>query len=310
MKKRLLALVMMATLAMGMTACGSKEASASDAAGQPTTENTTTEAVSTEETSVEATSEAATEETTAAVVDDYEEIKAKGKMVIGITIYEPMNYRDGNNNLVGFDTEYAQAVCEKLGVEAEFIEINWDTKVIELDSKSIDCIWNGMTITEELKQSIDFSNPYIKNMQVAVIKKDNAEKFIDTASLKSGVVTAEAGSAGEDAIKADENLSQATYVSVAKQTDALMEIKAGTSDAAVLDYVLAAAMVGEGTDYADLCMIDGVELSVEEYGIGFRKGSTLTEKVNAATEELIADGTLAALAEKYGLTLQLIANQQ
>lgn len=301
MRKRLVALGMMAVLAMTMMACGTKESSGSvsDSTDSTQAQSTATEATTT----VETTASAATD-------DDYEYVKNKGKLVIGITIYEPMNYRDENNKLVGFDTEYAEAVCEKLGLEAEFVEINWDTKVIELESKSIDCIWNGMTITEDLKQSIDFSNPYIKNMQVIVIKKDNAEKYKDTASLKNGVVSAEAGSAGEGAVQDNADLSQATYVAVGKQTDALMEVKAGTSDAAVLDYVLAAAMVGEGTDYSDLCMVDGVELSVEEYGIGFRKGSTLTEKVNEATDELIKDGTLAALAEKYGLSLQLIANQK
>lgn len=296
MKKRIFALVMMAVLAMSAVACGSKETSNTADTNGTVTEATTILA-------------AAAETSATAAEDDFEYVKNKGKLVIGITIYEPMNYRDENNKLVGFDTEYAEAVCKKLGVEAEFVEINWDTKVIELESKNIDCIWNGMTITDELKQSIDFSNPYIKNMQVVIVKKNNAEKYKDTASLKSGVVSAEAGSAGEGAIKDDANLSQATYIAVGKQTDALMEVKAGTSDAAVLDYVLAAAMVGEGTDYSDLCMVDGVELSVEEYGIGFRKGSTLTEKVNAATDELIKDGTLAALAEKYGLSLQLIANQ-
>lgn len=304
MKKKLLALVMLATLVMGMTACGSKEtADTSDSAGNASGIQSAVEADG-------AANEIVLGETEVVTEDDYEYVKSKGKLVIGITIYEPMNYNDANNELVGFDTEYAKAVCEKIGVEPEFVIINWDTKVFELESKNIDCIWNGMTITEELKQSIDFSNAYIKNMQVPVIKANNADKFKDTASLKGCVISAEAGSAGEIAIKADADLSQATYIPVAKQTDALMEVKAGTSDAAVLDYVLAAAMVGEGTDYAELCMVDGVELSVEEYGIGFRKGSNLTEMVNAATNELIADGTLAVLAEKYGLSLQLIANQK
>lgn len=281
MKKRLLALSLMAAMAISMFGCGAAKESNNTASDNQ-----------------------------AAVVDDLAYVTSNGKMKIGITIYEPMNYYDGNNTLVGFDTEYAQAVCAKLGVEPEFVEINWDTKVVELDSKNIDCIWNGMTIKEELKPNLDFSDAYIKNMQVVVVKKDNADKFKDTAALSGGSVAAEAGSAGESAIKEDANLSKATYVSVGKQTDALMEVKAGTSDAAVLDYVLAAAMVGEGTDYSDLCMINGVELSVEEYGIGFRKNSNLTEKVNAATKELIADGTLAQIADKYDLTLQLISNQK
>jgi polar amino acid transport system substrate-binding protein len=282
MKKRFLALGLMAAMAVSMIGCGSGNAASVSNAGGTQSE----------------------------VVDDLSYVTSNGKLKIGITIYEPMNYYDSSNTLVGFDTEYAQAVCAKLGVEPEFVEINWDTKVVELDSKNIDCIWNGMTINEDLKDNIDFSDAYIKNMQVVVIKKDNADKFKDTASLVGGSVAAEAGSAGESAIKDDANLSKAQYVSVGKQTDALMEVKAGTSDAAVLDYVLAAAMVGDGTDYSDLCMVDGVELSVEEYGIGFRKNSNLTEKVNEATKELIADGTLAEIAQKYDLTLQLIANQQ
>lgn len=289
--KKIVAMMLMLAMVMSLCACGAKE-----------TTNEATQAAGNDATTVAADNVASS--------DDLADVTAKGKLVIGITIYEPMNYYDANNKLVGFDTEYAEAVCAKLGVTPEFVEINWDTKVVELDSKNIDCIWNGMTITEDLKANIDFSAPYIKNMQVLVVKKDNADKYKDTASLAKAAVAAEAGSAGETAIKEDAELSKASFVSVGKQTDALMEVKAGTSDAAVLDYTLAAAMVGEGTDYADLCMVEGVELSVEEYGIGFRKNSTLTEKVDAATAELIADGTLAKIAEKYDLALQLIANQQ
>lgn len=230
-------------------------------------------------------------------------VQDKGKLVIGYTVYEPMNYTDENGEFTGFDTEFAQAVCEKLGVEPEFVEINWDTKVIELDAKSIDCIWNGMTITDELKQNISISDPYVKNMQVVVIKDSNKDTFTDTASLAGANLVAEAGSAGQAAIEADENLSQANLTTVTKQTDALLEIESGASDAAVLDWTLAKSMIGEGTDFADLMMIDGAELSVEEYGIGFRKDSDLCTKVNEIMAGLIEDGTLPALAEKYGLSL-------
>ena len=288
--KKILALGMTLAMVFSLAACGSNSQNEKENDVRPSDANQT---------------EA---ENTAS--DDLSMVMANGKLVIGMTIYAPMNYYDNSGKLIGFDTEYAQAVCAKLGVEPEFVEINWDTKVVELDSRSIDCIWNGMTMTEELAQNISFSDPYIKNMQVLVVKKDNADKFTSTESLAKGVVAAEAGSAGETAIKDDANLSKATYVSVAKQTDALMEVKAGTSDAAVLDYVLAAAMVGEGTDYSDLCMVKGVELSVEEYAIGLRKGSNLAEKINEATKELIADGTIAKIAEKYDLTLQLISNQK
>lgn len=240
---------------------------------------------------------------------DWDYVQEKGKLTIGYTVYEPMNYtKDGV--FVGFETEFAQAVCEKLGLEADFKEINWDTKVTELDAKGIDCIWNGMTITEELQKNIDVSEAYIKNMQVIIIRTADADKYKTTADLAGAKIEAEAASAGEGAIQGDENLSKATYTSAPKQTDTLLEVKAGAADAAVLDYVLACATIGEGTDYADLMMIPDLELSVEEYGIGLRKGSTLTAKVNEAMQALIDDGTLAALAEKYGLSDQLLANQK
>lgn len=234
--------------------------------------------------------------------DDWAYIEGNKKMVIGYTVYEPMNYTDDSGAFTGFDTEFAQAVCAKLGVEASFVEINWDTKTVELESKNIDCIWNGMTITDELKESLDISAPYVKNAQVVVINAANAATFTDTASLKGAALMAEAGSAGEGVIQSDANLSTATYTPCVKQTDALMELKAGTSDAAVLDLTLAKAMVGQG-DYSDLMMIDGLELSVEEYGIGFRKNGNTADKVNEAIKALVADGTLPALAEKYGLVL-------
>ena len=234
---------------------------------------------------------------------DWEYIQNKGTMVIGYTVFEPMNYTDEDGNFTGFDTEFAEAVCEYLQVKPEFVEINWSTKVNELKSKSIDCVWNGMTITDDLKKNLAVSKPYVQNMQVIVINSKNADEFTDTASLKDKTIVAEAGSAGEDAILSDENLSQATYVSLEKQVDALLEVKSGTADAAVLDVTLASNMIGEGTDYEDLQIIDGVHLSTEEYGIGFRKGSDTCDKVNEAIDALTADGTLKSLADKYGLVL-------
>lgn len=276
--KKLLALLLAGMMSASLlTGCGggNKENAATDANGDSSTEATS----------------------------DLAYVKDKGSMVIGYTVYEPMNYTDENGEFTGFDTEFARAVCEKLGVEPEFVEINWDTKVVELDAKSIDCIWNGMTITDDLKENIAVSDPYVKNMQVVVIKDSNKDTFKDTASLSGANLVAEAGSAGQAAIEADENLSQANLTTVTKQTDALLEIESGASDAAVLDWTLAKSMIGEGTDFTDLMMIDGVELSVEEYGIGFRKGSDLCTEVNKIMAELVEDGTLPALAEKYGLSL-------
>ncbi len=236
---------------------------------------------------------------------DLDYVKGNGKMVIGYTDYAPMNYFE-NGEFVGFDTDFAKAVCEKLGVEPDFIEINWDTKETELNAKSIDCIWNGFTINEERKANIEFSKPYIKNKQVVVIKKDNAETYKDAASLSAAKLVAEIESAGEDAIANDDSLKIATYTAVTKQTDALLEVKSGTADAAVLDYTLADAMVGEGTDYADLQIVEGLDLGVEEYGIGFRKGSDIAAEVDKIIDELTADGTMEKIAEKYELSAILI----
>ena len=230
---------------------------------------------------------------------DLDYIKGKGKLVIGYTVYEPMNYTDADGNFTGFDTELATAVCEKLGVEPEFVEINWDTKVVELDAKSIDCIWNGMTLTEDIMANTATTKAYAKNAQVVVVKESTA--YTSTADLAGKTVVAEAGSAGEAAIQGDENLAKADYVSKSVQTDCLMEVAAGTADAAVLDLTLANAMIGEGTDYASLKIVD--ELNAEEYGVAFRKGSDAAAAVDAAFDELKADGTMQALAEKYELAL-------
>ena len=236
---------------------------------------------------------------TAAAQSDLDEIKGKGKMVIGYTVYEPMNYTDADGNFTGFDTELATAVCEKLGVEPEFVEINWDTKETELAAKSIDCIWNGLTLTDDREENMACTKPYVKNAQVVVVK--DGTEYTSTADLVGKTVVAEAGSAGETTIQEDENLAQADYVSKSVQTDCLMEVAAGTADAAVLDLTLASAMIGEGTDYAILKMVD--ELNVEEYGVAFRKGSDVAAAVDTAFDELKAEGTMGALAEKYGLTL-------
>lgn len=253
------------------------------------------------------TTESANPSAEASAASDLAYIQANGKMIIGYTDYAPMNYTDDAGNFTGFDTEFAIAVCEKLGVTPDFVEINWKTKEVELNAKSIDCIWNGLTIDEERSVNMSISVPYVKNAQVIVVKADST--IATTADLVGKTVVAEIGSAGElqiignDETEPDANLAQANYVGMSKQTDCLLEVKAGTADAAVLDWTLAKTMVGEGTDFADLKMIVGLELATEEYGIAFRKGSDVTEAVNTAIAELVEDGTLAALAKKYGLSL-------
>ena len=274
--KKLISMALAAGMAVSLAACGgaaSPSAPAADSAAASTTE--------------------------AAADSDLAYIQGKGKMVIGYTVYAPMNYTDDEGNFTGFDTELATAVCEKLGVEPEFVEINWDTKVVELDAKSIDCIWNGLTLTDEIKENTATTKPYAKNAQVVVVK--DGTEYTSTADLVGKTVVAEAGSAGESAIADDASLSQADYISKSVQTDCLMEVAAGTADAAVLDLTLANAMIGEGTDYADLKIVD--ELNAEEYGVAFRKGSDAAAAVDEAFDALKADGTLSALAEKYELAL-------
>ena len=278
--KRFVSMFLAGAMALSLAACGG-------AASSTAASSTASSAAA----SASAVSESAD--------SDLAYIKGKGKMTIGYTVYEPMNYTDADGNFTGFDTELATAVCEKLGVEPEFVEINWDTKIVELDAKSIDCIWNGMTITDDIQQNTACTKAYAKNAQVVVVK--DGTEYASTADLVGKTVVAEAGSAGEGAIADDENLAQADYISKSVQTDCLMEVAAGTADAAVLDLTLANAMIGEGTDYANLKIVD--ELNAEEYGVAFRKGSDAAAAVDAAFDELKADGTMQALADKYDLAL-------
>lgn len=238
-----------------------------------------------------------TSSNTAAEVADIDFVKQKGKLVIGVTVYEPMNYKDAEGNWTGFDTEYAQAVAEKLGVEAEFVVIDWDNKFLELNAKSIDCIWNGMTITNEVTSNADVTNAYVKNAQVVITNPEIKDKYTALAEMKDISFAAEAGSAGETAIK-DAGL---TCTPVNDQAKALMEVASGSADACVIDITMANAMTGEGTSYSDLVQVE--TLNEEEYGIACRKGSDLTAEINKMTDELKADGTLDKIAEKYKLTL-------
>lgn len=175
--------------------------------------------------------------------DDYENIRARGKLVIGITDYKPMNYKDENGKWIGFDTEYAEMVCAELGVTAEFKPITWGNKELELAAGTIDCIWNGMTITDALEQAADCTVPYMTNTQVAVVKADMADTYRDLAALAGKKLTAEDGSAGASLIQENAALSGA-FTPVEGQTDALLAVAAGTADAAIVDMMLAKALLG------------------------------------------------------------------
>jgi len=226
-------------------------------------------------------------------------VKENGKIVVGITDYAPMDFMDENGEWTGFDAEFAQLFAEELGVECEFFVLaDWGKKFYELETKNIDAVWNGMTITEEAQTNSSVSDPYVVNAQVVVMKADKVAEYTDAASLKDLTVAVENGSAGQTAAT-DAGIED--IVAVQDQAAALMEVAAGTSDACVIDITMANAMTGEGTNYADLAA--GISLTSEEYGVSFRKGSDITAAFNAFMEKLIADGTLPQLAEKYSLTL-------
>ncbi len=235
-------------------------------------------------------------------------IQDKGTLIIGITYFEPMDYIDDNGELTGFEVEFGKAVCEKLGVTPEFQEISWDAKETELAAKNIDCIWNGLTITEERQEAMSISDPYMNNKQVIICKAENADAFAEAGGLAGKTVVAEKESAGEEAILSEDYadfFGEADYVAVESMKSALMEVKAGTADAAVIDYVTGIGSLGEDSDYADLAIVDK-SFADEQYGIAFRKGSDVTAVVNEAITELTADGTLQSIAEKYSLTEQLV----
>ena len=155
-----------------------------------------------------------------------------------------------------------------------------------------------MTITDEAKLNASVSDPYVVNAQVLVMKADKIASYADAASIVDLSVAVENGSAGQDAAT---DAGVKNIIAVQDQAAALLEVKAGTSDACVIDITMANAMTGEGTDYADLAA--GISLTSEEYGVAFRKDSDITAKFNEFMAKLIADGTLQALADKYELTL-------
>ena len=238
--------------------------------------------------------------------DDWAYIADKGTLIIGITEYQPMNYYvDGE--LTGFDTEFAEAVCEYLGIIPEFVVIDWSMKETELSAKKIDCIWNGFTVTDERRENMDFSASYMLNQQVIVTKAENADKYTDLASLAGANLVAEEGSSGEAVITADAGLAE-NYTPVASLTTALTNVLAGTADAAVVDYVMANyTIASDGSNFAGLQILNQIDLEAdEEYAIGFRKGSTAVEKVDEALSYLYSDGTFAEIAAKYGLEDLLI----
>ena len=242
---------------------------------------------------------------------DFASVDEKGYFVCGITVYAPMNYFDDDGNLTGFDTEFATAVAEKLGLEAKFQVISWPNKYMELNSGAIDLIWNGFTYGNESDgksrtEYVDFTYAYLENRQVVITKADRVAELNTAEAFAGKKAVAEGGSSGEG-VAVDLSGAEANVTTFTSQAAALMELVAGNADFAVIDYQMAKAMVGTG-DYAALAINEAVQPESEVYAIGARKGSDLTAKINEAIKALSEDGTLAELAEKYGLTNDLIPN--
>ena len=287
MKRKLTALALALGLTLSLAACGGGTAGTAD-----------TPADSSESPAAENTA-AQTSETPAAE-SDVAYIQEKGTLVVGITEFAPMDYQDENGEWIGFDADMARKVAEALGVEVEFSVIDWNNKLMELEGRTVDCLWNGMTITDEITGGASATNPYATNAQVVVLKSGIAGDYQTVESLAELNFAVEAGSAGEAAAQE----AGLTCVSVSDQATALMEVNSGTSDACIVDLLMAGAMIGEGTSYPDLTYT--VRLTEEDYGVGCRKGSDLTDFINEQLKVLYDDGTIAALAEQYGISDNIV----
>ena len=281
--KKIWAMLLALTMILSLAACGSKKET-------PAAE---------EKPAAEQPAETPAEEP--AADSEVAAIQSKGTLVVGITDFAPMDYTDADGNWIGFDADLAKAFAESLGVAVEFVEIDWDNKVLELNSQAIDCVWNGMTLTDEVTSTMECSNAYCNNAQVVIVPADKAAQYQTVEACADLAFAVEAGSAGEAEIDA----LGYNFTPVKAQSDALMEVAAGTSDAAVIDSLMAAAMVGEGTGYADLTYTVG--LNSEEYGVGFRKGSDLAAALNEFFAAAYADGSMIECAETYGVQAALIA---
>ncbi|MCI9557179.1 MAG: transporter substrate-binding domain-containing protein [Lawsonibacter sp.] len=227
-------------------------------------------------------------------------VQGKGELVVGITEFEPMDYRDTSGEWIGFDADMARAFAASLGVEAKFQLIDWDSKVMELEGKTLDVVWNGMTLTDDVKAAMECSNPYFNNAQVVIVPQDKADQYQTVESIADLQFAVENGSAGQEIL---DGLG-ISYTAAQDQATALLEVQSGTADAAVIDYLMAAAMTGEGTSYEGLTY--AVSLNDEQYGVGFRKGSDLAAALNEFFRTSYADGTMQQIADTYKIGDKLI----
>ncbi|MFR1260839.1 MAG: transporter substrate-binding domain-containing protein [Oscillospiraceae bacterium] len=300
--KKMIAMLLACMMIFACTACAAKNETAAPA--QETTAAETAAPAEEQAPAAEETEAASEEAAQTAADSDIAYIQANGKLVVGITDFAPMDYQDENGEWIGFDADMAKAFAKSLGVEAEFVEIDWDNKIMELGAKTIDCVWNGMTLTDEVLSAMSCSNAYCNNSQVVVVPADKAADFQSVDACSALNFAVESGSAG----KAEVEKLGYSFTEVKDQATALMEVAAGTADAAVIDSLMAGAMVGEGTGYDSLTYT--VSLNAEEgeqYGVGFRQGSDLAQALNDFFAASYADGSMVECAETYGIQAALIA---
>ena len=300
--KKMIAMLLACMMIFACTACAAKNETAAPA--QETTAAETAAPAEEQAPAAEETEAASEEAAQTAADSDVAYVQANGKLVVGITDFAPMDYQDENGEWIGFDADMAKAFAKSLGVDVVFQVIDWDNKVMELDGKAIDVVWNGMTLTDEVLSAMSCSNAYCNNSQVVVVPADKAADFQSVDACSALNFAVESGSAG----KAEVEKLGYSFTEVKDQATALMEVAAGTADAAVIDSLMAGAMVGEGTGYDSLTYT--VSLNAEEgeqYGVGFRQGSDLAQALNDFFAASYADGSMVECAETYGIQAALIA---
>ena len=266
--KKLMALLLALALALMLTACGSPSSPDSDADPTP--------------------------------ASDLAYVQEKGTLVVGITEFAPMDYLDADGNWIGFDADMAAAFAGHLGVAVEFRVIDWDNKVADLNDKTIDVVWNGMTLNADVRATMETSRAYFNNAQVVIVRSEEAGRYQTAESLADASFVVEAGSSGQE--QAD--IYGFIYAPAADQATALQLVSSGKADAAIVDFLMAIAMVGENTAYPDLTYTVG--LSHEEYGVGFRKGSDLAAALNGFFHTSYINGTMKTIARRYGIVAFLL----
>lgn len=218
-------------------------------------------------------------------------------LIIGVDDeFPPMGYRDDDGNIVGFDIDLAKAVADKLGMKLVVQQIDWSAKELELDQGNIDAIWNGLTITDERKEQMDFTEPYLENDQVIVVTKDSG--ISQKSDLAGKIVGVQKSSSAEEALDADEIKDQLSdVVEYEENVSALQDLSIGRINAVVVDKVVADWYIKD--ENADYVILDE-SLSPELYGIAVKKGNTeLLDKIQTAFNEIVEDGTAAKISEKW-----------